>query len=46
MSDLALNDQLSLFKEFCGRNNEQMPKLVGEGRTPRFRHDRTSLAAY
>lgn len=34
MSDLALNDQFGLFKEFYGRNNEQMPKLVEEGRTP------------
>ncbi len=34
MPDLALNDQTILFKEFCGRNNEQMPRLVAEGWTP------------
>jgi hypothetical protein len=34
MSGLALNDQSDHFKEFYGRNNEQMPRLVAEGRTP------------
>lgn len=34
MSDLALSDQIGLFKEFYGRNNKQMPKLVEEGWTP------------
>jgi hypothetical protein len=34
MSKLMLNDQVVPFKEFYGRNNEQMPKLIEEGRIP------------
>lgn len=34
MADLLLNDQTAHFKEFYGRNDEQMPELVAEGRTP------------
>jgi len=34
MSQLTLNNQTVPFKEFYGRNNEQMPKLIEEGRIP------------
>ncbi len=34
MSQLILNDQVVPFKEFYGKNNEQMPKLIEEGRIP------------
>ena len=34
MSKLQLNEQIQDYKEFYGRNTEQMPKLIAEGRTP------------
>ena len=34
MSQLMLNDPVVPFKEFYGRNNEQMSKLIEEGRIP------------
>ena len=34
MSKLQLNDPVQDYKEFYGRNTEQMPKLIAEGRTP------------
>ena len=34
MSSLKLNEPVDKFKEFYGRGIEQMPKLLGEGRTP------------
>ncbi|MDP2907584.1 MAG: hypothetical protein Q8O03_06590, partial [Nanoarchaeota archaeon] len=34
MSSLKLNESTEKFKEFYGRNIDQMPKLLGEGRTP------------
>ena len=34
MSSLKLNEHREKFKEFYGMNIEQMPKLLGEGRTP------------
>ncbi len=34
MSQLILNDQVVPFKEFYGKNNEQMSKLIEEGRIP------------
>lgn len=33
MSSLKLNE-IEMFKEFYGKNIDQMPKLLGEGRTP------------
>ena len=34
MSNLQLNEPVQDYKEFYGRNTEQMPKLIAEGRTP------------
>ena len=34
MSSLKLNESVEKFKEFYGRNIDQMPKLLGEGRIP------------
>lgn len=34
MSQLNLSNQIVPFKEFYGKNNEQMPKLIEEGRIP------------
>jgi len=34
MASLKLNEPAERFKEFYGKNIDQMPKLLGEGRTP------------
>lgn len=34
MASLKLNEPIEKFKEFYGKNTDQMPKILGEGRTP------------